>query len=504
MDLKYLWPYPRSIETGSDFPAPVAVSLAGPVDSPRSRDDLATIAGARIADGSPYVITSSLDPEAMKPAGYRLAVSPSGIDLVGADGAGLFYGAQTLLQILALNRGAANWPGLTVTDFPAYRKRALMVDMGRSAFSLAYLKRIVRILARLKMNQLHLHLFDDELCGIRFEGLPFGMQNPHAITIAELGELVRYAEQWHVEIMPELEGWAHVGSLTFHSPELRGGSGVYNKGSSFVIGPKAFDLMRELTRQVVDALPARGVVHFGLDEARWFPDPALPASYSPADLVRDYHDLLMDLAARAGKRMTMQVWADHGGRPIPQEIQPDCVTEPWAYWHRNKDYIRECLERYTANPRLNWVMGAGQAATYFHCGYYATSLWCRGGLTSSNCLGPDVCIWGWNDLDNRLMTVFAGAYFAWNPEAPTPWARTEEDEDYDKLVFPVMNWFQSHVSDADPDEIAADRGPIVLFGFYYRGKRHGVPVDPTARVAGDASWAWTPDHYGSRASRDLA
>ena len=80
-----------------------------------------------------------------------------------------------------------------------------MVDMGRSAFSLSMLKRIVRILMRLKMNQLHLHLYDDELCGLKFDNLPFGEENPFAITINELAELVEYASQYHIEIVPELK-----------------------------------------------------------------------------------------------------------------------------------------------------------------------------------------------------------------------------------------------------------------------------------------------------------
>ena len=496
MNLDYLWPYPRKIETSPDFPVPSAVSLLAPDESPKLRDDLASIAGLRLVPGNaPYAIRSSLDPAVGPPESYRLSIAPAGIDLVGADRAGLFYAAQTLLQILSLCRRAKNWPGLLITDSPAYPKRALMIDMGRATFSLSLLKRIVRILARLKMNQLHLHLYDDQLCGIRFDGFPFGSANPCAISIVDLADLVRYAADYHVEIMPELEGWAHVGALVYHRPDLRGGPGMYNSGSSFLVGPKMFDLMRELTRQVVDVLPATGVVHFGLDEAQWFPDPALPATYSTTDMVRAYHDLLQDVAARAHKTMTMQVWADHGGRPIPDDLQPHCIIEPWQYWRKNAPDTLQAVEKYSANPRLRWVMGAGQSVAHSRGAYYATALWCRSALKSANCLGPDVTLWGWNDLDHKLISLFAGAYFAWNPEAPTSWTALNDDEVFDQQVYPIMRAFQSRFPDANPDRIAEDRGPVVLMGFYLWGPRHGKPVDPTAAVPGISGWAWTPDQY---------
>ena len=172
------------------------------------------------------------------------------------------------MQVIVLSQGGT-WPEDMIRDRPAFRKRAFMADLGRSVYPLPMLKRIVRILHRLKMNQLHLHLYDDELCGLRFEGLPFGQDNPFALSMDELAELVRYARAHQVEIVPELEAWGHVGSLVHHRKHLSGGEGMY-RCSSFLVCEESFSLIRELVSLVAAVMPEKYTIHLGLDAANWF------------------------------------------------------------------------------------------------------------------------------------------------------------------------------------------------------------------------------------------
>jgi hypothetical protein len=485
-EFAFLWPYPQELTARGTFAAPQAVRLAPAAAlahagvSLRLAEDLRTIARLSVTnDPAAYPVALQLDASVGHLQGYRLTLAPEGARIAGADEPGLANGTQTLLQILARAHAEANsdWPDLQIDDWPAFLKRGCLLDPGRSAFSMPLYKRMVRILARLKLNQLHLHLYDDELCGLRFAGLPFGQENPYAITIADLAELVRYAAQYHVEILPELEAWGHVGSLVYHRPELCGGEGMYS-GSSFLIGEGAFAPMRELVRQVVEVMPRRATIHLGLDEAQWFLDPAMPPDFTPEQLVGRYAAMLQEIGAETGHELTLQIWADHGGRPVPPEVQPNTIIQPWGYWMRNAPQIDEALARYSGPGKMRWNAGAGQSVGGFRGSYHGTRYWCQRAVGSPNVDGVDITLWGTNDLERQMLSLFAGAYYAWNPAPPTSFADADDYELFDWHVIPTMYRWQLAFRDAYPDDLLRDRGPLVVMGYYLWGSRHGEPVSP--------------------------
>ena len=484
--LECLWPHPQKVTVSGEFAVPSRVRLQDGPHPVGLEEDFYSIAKLEIStDSEGYPVQFKLDAGLDKAQSYKLAMSEDGITVSAADEPGMTYGMQTLLQVLALFRDAERWPELDIYDYPAYAKRCFMVDMGRSVFTMPFLKRIVRILARLKMNQLHLHLYDDELCGIRFEGFSFGSENPYALSIAEFAELVKYAAQYHIEIIPELEAWGHVGSLVYHRPELRGGEGMY-AGSSFLICEETFELMRELTRQVVEVMPRQATIHFGLDEAKWYLSPSMPQDFSPEQLVGRYYEMLQKIGEELGKKLTMQIWADHGGRPVPQQIQHNVIIEPWQYWNSAKSRIDRAIGRYSGPGKMQWMMGAGQSIGQYRGAYHATRYWCKQALDSPNVEGVDITLWGSNDLDQKLISLFAGAYFAWNPNSGTRFSELEDYEEFDRHVFPFMYWWQATFRDAFQDDICRDRGPVVNNGFYLWGPNHGKPVAPTVPVANTA------------------
>lgn len=478
-----LWPYPQKIEfDGTEFKNPVRMQILG--DSPFIPfiEDLKSFGIIPADSDCGYSLQLSIDPNAEAPEGYMLTMDENHILLVGSDKAGLSNGIQTLLQIIALYHGTNKLPILKISDYPTYKKRCFMLDLGRTIFTMPMLKRIIRILARLKMNQLHLHLYDDPLCGIKFKGLPFGEENSYALTIQQLGEIVSYASDYGIEVVPELEGWAHVTSIVYHRPELRGGDGMYN-GSSFLICEKTFNLMEEFTRQVVSVMPKKATIHLGLDEASWYLDPSMPEDFTPVDLLQRYYDMLQKIASETDKELTLRIWADHGGRPTPKEIQKNTIIEPWQYWSANRVLIDKQIKEYSGEGKMRWMMGAGQSNAQHRGAYHATRYWCENAKNSPNVDGVNITFWGINDLGPKLITLFAGAYFAWNPDSPVEWTHSEDYEEVDHFLYPVMQRWQTNFRDAYPDEIQKDSAPYVYFGYYMWGENHGKPAAPTAPLA---------------------
>jgi len=475
--LEWLWPYPRNLELKGEFPAPVELSFAGTALPKSFEEDFDHLRGIAITNSSSaYSLHIDGDDSSLEPEAYDLVLTKSGGILSAGSPAGLSYGLHTLLQVIALSRGGV-WPAVEISDRPAHRKRCFMVDMGRSIFPLPMLKRIVRILHRLKMNQLHLHLYDDEICGIRFNGLPFGQDNPYAISIDGFAELVRYAQAYHIEIVPELEAWGHVGSLVCHRKNLRGGEGMYH-GSSFLICEETFALMREMISQVARVMPRKATIHLGLDEANWFLGPDLPKDFTPTDMVQRYYDILQEIADEQGKELTLRIWADHAGRPVPEHIQDNVIIEPWQYWQAKYDSIDKSITKYSGEGKMRWMAGTGVSVGQPRGAYHATRYWSRQARESPNLDGVNITFWGSNDLDSKMIGLFAVAYYIWNPTPPTDFAEIEDYEDYDLKVFPIMRWWQGRFRDAFPDDLVRDRGPVVQMGYYLWGKNHGHPVSP--------------------------
>lgn len=479
-----IWPLPRkTVSTSEQFKAPPRISIHGEDVPSLVIDDLRTVCGIEVCcDSDAFRVDLRIERGSVgNKQGYRLSISEQGGTIVGEDQAGLFYGLMTLVQYAAAERAGGQWCGVEITDYPQYENRSFMVDMGRSVFSLDYLKLIVRLLARLKMNQLHLHLYDDELCGIRFEGHDFGHDNPYAISIAELAELVHYAQDNHVEIIPELEAWGHVGSIAYHRPDLRGGEGMFG-GSSFKICEDMFGLMRDLIGQVLAVMPKKCRIHLGLDEAKWYPGSDMPEGYTPSDMVGRYHEILQELATQHGRDATLVVWADHAGRPLPEEIEDKVLIQPWMYWRSNVQAIETYVKKY-GQGRTPWMAGAGQSAHQFGGSYQATRLWAQKAIEASNCQGINICFWGRNDLWNYFSTLYVGGQFLWNANPEASFGQIESTEDANRILIPRMYAWQNLFSEARPDVMAEKAVPTVFFGHYHWGPEHGQTVSPAAAVA---------------------
>ncbi len=488
MELEYLAPRPRKIEVlKTTFARPDWLNIEA--DTPcrpaarALRDDLIALAGLRVSPQAPFPVRLEMRPGETRPEGYRLALGKTRAEIVASDLAGLSYGAQTLLQLFVLG-DPASMPTVRITDWPEYRLRSFMVDLGRAPFSLDYLKRIVRILARLKMNALHLHLNDDQLCGLRFRDLPLGSENPFAIDLDDLADLVSYARKHHVSILPEFECWGHAGSVIYHFPELYGAPGMWG-GMSFGIGEELFGLLGRVFRELLPALEPECIVHTGLDEAQWATLPSVPAArrdeYGPRELVGRVYDTLQQAAEECDRAVTMHLWADHGGRPLPERIEHKVVVEPWMYHEFRADDIRRRIEQYGGDGKTPFMMGAGSSSVHYAGHFGATRHWCRLARGLPNVEGVTVCLWETNDLPGRMVTLYGGAEAAWSPESPVRKEKDTTGELIDREVRARMRRWQAAFRDADDEALRAESGPEVDCGVYCWGERAGSPVAPTVR-----------------------
>ena len=185
--------------------------------------------------------------------GYKLSVTPKKITITANEAAGLFYGVQSLVQLFpsqiesAVPVNDVKWqaPAAEITDYPRFGWRGLMFDVTRHFFTKAEVKQFIDQMVRYKFNLLHLHLTDDEGWRIEIKSLPkltqvgawnvkkvgyFGTFSPPAAdeprnyggfyTQDDIREIVQYAKDRFVNILPEIDVPGHSLAAVASYPEL--------------------------------------------------------------------------------------------------------------------------------------------------------------------------------------------------------------------------------------------------------------------------------------------
>lgn len=230
----------------------------------------------------------------MPAEGYRLRIRRNCIRIEAADEAGLFYARATLAQL----RDGTPVPCCTIKDYPRYRHRGLMIDESRSFKGKEFLFKQMDAMARLKLNVLHLHL--DDSAGWRIEseefplltartawrigttyhqweggGYKFSTEgDPDAYggyySKADLQEIVAYAADRHITVIPEIEMPGHSLEVGYAYPEclclLADGRRITGNwdlcpGSEFT-----FRLLEGVLSEIMDIFPSP-YIHIGGDEA---------------------------------------------------------------------------------------------------------------------------------------------------------------------------------------------------------------------------------------------
>jgi hypothetical protein len=192
------------------------------------------------------------------PEGYVLDVAPQQIVLAATTHAGLFYGMQTLRQLL---RPDGRIPALRIRDWPAMRYRGISDDISRGPVpTLEYMKKQIRTLAEYKMNMLSLymeHTFD-------YTGHPLIGPKGAALTAAEVRELVAYAKNYYIDLVPEQQAFGHMHHVLKHERY----SDLAETPHGHVLAPVNEDVYKfigELYAELVPLFPSP-FLHIGCDE----------------------------------------------------------------------------------------------------------------------------------------------------------------------------------------------------------------------------------------------
>ena len=224
--------------------------------------------------------------------GYTLKVDREGVELTARTEAGLFYGKQTLLQLLTPD----GLPFVQITDSPRFAYRGLHLDVSRHFFPKEEVMKILNAMAYYKLNTLHLHLTDAAGWRIQIDKYPkltseashrtqsdwrewwdkgtdrkyLKEGTPGAYggyyTKDDIRDILAYAKEKHVNVIPEIEFPGHSEEVFVAYPELCCAGKPYTS-SDFCIGnPKSFQFMEDVLTEVMELFPSV-YIHVGGDEA---------------------------------------------------------------------------------------------------------------------------------------------------------------------------------------------------------------------------------------------
>ena len=272
---------------------------------------------------------------------YSLVVTPDSVVLQAITAAGLFRGEQTLRQLTYVQNGHEVIAGCTITDFPAFKIRGFMQDVGRNYMSLPLLKEQIDVLAAYKFNVFHFHVTDNP--GWRLESRLYpALKDPASMsrwpgkyyTQEEFKELVDYCHERHIMLIPELD-------IPGHSAAFRKALGIETMSD-----PRVKDILVALVDELCSLAPPEKMpyIHLGTDEV-WH------------DYERPAPDLLSALAetVRSNQRELI-VW-----RP-GQHIDGDStsITQLWSFNGHPKPGHRYLDSRLNYLNHLDPFAGIGQ------------------------------------------------------------------------------------------------------------------------------------------------
>jgi hypothetical protein len=196
--------------------------------------------------------------------GYVIRVSDSGVIVAGGSAQGLFYGAQTLRQLLRPEgpaRKTLSIPALTIRDWPSMEWRGVSDDISRGPIStLDYLKKQIRTLAEYKINLLGFnmeHVFD-------FQTQSLVSPKGAALTPAQIKELADYAAKYYITLLPEQQAFGHLHQFLKYENYFD----VAETPHGHVLtptNPRTYDFIRQVYGEVVPLFPGP-FFHIGSDE----------------------------------------------------------------------------------------------------------------------------------------------------------------------------------------------------------------------------------------------
>lgn len=232
---------------------------------------------------------------------YKLLVTTDNISIKAANANGIFYGIQTLRKSLPLSKSSkVSFPVVEIEDYPRFLHRGVSLDVSRHFYSTEFIKKYIDVLALFNMNVFHWHLTDDQGWRIEIKKYPnltkIGSQRSETAldrhseeydgkpyggfyTQEEIKEVVEYARQRYINIIPEIDIPGHTLAVLASYPELGCTGGPYQVGRGWGIfedvlcagNDSVFTFLDDVFTEVAELFPAK-YIHIGGDEClknRW-------------------------------------------------------------------------------------------------------------------------------------------------------------------------------------------------------------------------------------------
>ncbi len=239
-----------------------------------------------------------------KSEAYSILANKSGIIVSATSHAGLFHGIQSIMKSLPITKGenvkSISLPAVEVKDAPRFAYRAFMIDVGRHYFSVPYLKKLIDVFAMHNINYFHWHLTEDQGWRLEIKKYPMltkigsvrkqtivqgskdtydGVPVSGYYTQEEAREIVKYAADRYITVIPEIDLPGHMLAALASYPELGCTGGPYEVTCRFGVfedvlcagKAKTLQFAKDVIDEVMDIFPSE-YIHIGGDECpkdRW-------------------------------------------------------------------------------------------------------------------------------------------------------------------------------------------------------------------------------------------
>lgn len=377
------------------------------------------------------------------PEGYVLIVQRDGIHISSKSSAGLFYGCQTLEQLMEDSRDFQTpIPYMKITDYPAVSYRAVHLDTKHHLDRMEYYYRMMDKLSSYKINAVIWELEDK----FRYSSHP-ELAASNVISKQEMQALCRYAKERNIEISPLVQGLGHASYILKHHQDLR-----ENPKSDWELcpsNPKTYELLFDLYGEAIKAMPYGKYLHIGGDEitAIGIDERCRATGKSAFELQMDWLDKVCQYARENGRvpifwdDMPLKyagLWTTILSDKTEEELDKvwntekldraiglfpkNCIYMRWNYGDPTKPAHKRLLNWYQEKGLP--VMAATAASSgdspfmpreHTKSGYIKS--FCQ--LTAENKL-QGVLATAWDDGSPHLETVWRGLIalgeFSWNPD----------------------------------------------------------------------------------------
>lgn len=368
--------------------------------------------------------------------GYRLKIAPGLIEVTGNSEQGLFYGVQTLLQLVKSGpRDRRTLPAATIEDWPKLQLRFLHWDTKHHQDRIETLKSYLDWSARLKINMIGFELEDK----FEYPSNPI-IGAPGAFTAAELQDIVNYGLERYIQVVPVIQAPAHMGYVLKH-PQYAHLKADGNNYQSSLCDEATYKLIFQMYDDVIKATKGVNYLYVSTDEVYYAGIESKCGPYTPENRSLKWVEFVKrarDFAHERGRRIL--VWAEYPLLPehvkmIPPDVIDGVVGEPEYFETENQLGMRQLA--YTSMQGAEFLFpnhfasvrnGGGDSGPQIGRLESARRDIASGKIWRGKPIGAFAAAWGDSGLHSE--TFWLGwavvAAYAWKPDGPATAQTTSE------------------------------------------------------------------------------